>query len=90
MHRFAEHLELQDFRDKTKCNYYRVINVISNHFDKDPALLEGEDLRAFFVHVRCERGWAPKTTRQFVAGLLETASQSKVPLSCRGLRLQDL
>jgi integrase len=68
MHRFAEHLELQDFRDKTKCNYYRVINVISNHFDKDPALLEGEDLRAFFVHVRCERGWAPKTTRQFVAG----------------------
>jgi integrase/recombinase XerD len=68
MLRFAEYLELQDFRHTTKCNYYRVIRVMSDHFGKDPALLDEEEIRRFFVHVRCERGWAPKSTRQFVAG----------------------
>jgi len=68
MLRFAEYLELQDFRDRTIEVYYRVPRVMSDHFGKDPALLSEEELRAFFVHVRCERNWAPKSTRKFVAG----------------------
>lgn len=68
MLRFAEYLELQDFRDRTIEGYYRVPHVISKHFAKDPALLSEENLRAFFVHARCERDWAPKTIRKFVAG----------------------
>ena len=68
MLRFAEYLELQDFRDRTIEGYYRVARVMSDYCGKDPALLSEEDIRAFFVHVRCERGWAPKSTRKFVAG----------------------
>jgi integrase/recombinase XerD len=68
MLRFAEYLELQDFRERTIEGYYRVARVMSDHFDKDPALLSEEEIRQFFVHVRCERGWAPKSTRKFVAG----------------------
>ena len=68
MHRFAEYLALQDFRDRTIAGYYRVPRVISKHFDKDPALLSEEEIRSFFVHARCERHWAPKSIRKFVAG----------------------
>ncbi len=68
MLRFAEYLELQDFRPRTIEGYYRVPRVISKYFDKDPALLSEADIRTFFVHARCERDWAPKTIRKFVAG----------------------
>jgi integrase len=68
MLRFAEYLELQDFRARTIEGYCRVARVMSEHFGQDPTLLSEEELRAFFVHVRCERNWAPKSTRKFVAG----------------------
>lgn len=67
MLRFAQYLELQDFRQTTKCSYYRALRVISDHFSSDPALVSEEQLRSFFVYVRCERGWAPKSCRQFLA-----------------------
>ena len=67
MLRFAEYLELQDFRHTTKCNYYRALRIISEHFKCDPCILSQEQLRCFFVHLRCELNWAPKSTRQFLA-----------------------
>ena len=73
MLRFAEYLELQDFRERTIEGYYRVARVMSDHFDKDPALLSEGEIRQFFVHVRCERVWAPKSTRKFEALLPRNA-----------------
>jgi len=68
MLRFAEYLELQDFRQSTASNYYRALRLISEHFDRDPAKLTEEDLRSYFVYVRSVRNWAPKSCRQHLAG----------------------
>lgn len=67
MLRFAEYLELQDFRHRTATTYYRAMRIITEHFDRDPARLREADLREFFVHLRRDRGWAPKSCRQFLA-----------------------
>lgn len=67
MLRFAEYLELQDFRQRTAASYYRALRLISEHFDRDPAKLREKDLRAYFVYVRKNRGWAPKSCRQTLA-----------------------
>lgn len=67
MLRFAEYLELQDFRLRTCTTYYRALRLISEHFDKDPTALSEADLRGFFVHMRRDRKWAPKSCRQFLA-----------------------
>lgn len=69
MLRFAEYLELQDFRQTTKANYYRVLRVVSEHFNQDPERLNEADLLTFFVEMRCKRSWAPKSCRQFLAGM---------------------
>jgi site-specific recombinase XerD len=68
MLRFAEYLELQDFRQTTAANYYRALRLISEHFGRDPLDLTEEDLRSYFVFVRTKRNWAPKSCRQHLAG----------------------
>ena len=67
MLRFAEHLELEDFRQRTAASYYRALRLIGEHFGKDPEVLSEEDLRGFFVYLRRDRKWAPKSCRQFLA-----------------------
>lgn len=69
MQRFAEHLELQDFRPRTIQGYYRQLRLVSEHFWEDPAKLNGEDLRNYFVYLRCELEWAPKSMRPALAAL---------------------
>jgi site-specific recombinase XerD len=69
MLRFAEYLELQDFRQTTSGNYYRAVGLIAKHFDRDPASLGEEDVRAYFVHVRGILNWAPKSCRQHLAAM---------------------
>ena len=67
MQRFAEYLQLQDFRLRTMQGYYRHIGLIAAHYACDPQELSNEQLRAYYVHVRCEKGWAPKSCRQSLA-----------------------
>jgi len=69
MLRFAQYLELQDFRQTTSANYYRALRLLSEHFDCDPAKLTEEDLRLYFVHVRGVLNWAPKSCRQHLAAM---------------------
>lgn len=69
MLRFAEYLELQDFRQTTAANYYRALRLISEHFDCDPSGLTEEQVRSYFVHVRSVLNWAPKSCRQHLAAL---------------------
>ena len=59
MLRFAEYLELEDFRQRTASSYYRALRLIGEHFGKDPEVLKEEDLRGFFVYLRRDRKWAP-------------------------------
>jgi integrase/recombinase XerD len=67
MLRFAEYLELQDFRQRSAASYYRAIRLIADHFGRDPEQLKESDLRDYFVHVRRDRKWAPKSCRQHLA-----------------------
>ena len=69
MLRFAEYLELQDFRQTTAANYYRALRLLSEHFDYDPSGLTEEQIRSYFVHVRSVLNWAPKSCRQHLAAL---------------------
>jgi integrase/recombinase XerD len=69
MLRFAEYLELQDFRQTTCANYYRALRLLSEHFDCDPASLSEQQVRSYFVHVRSVLHWAPKSCRQHLAAL---------------------
>ena len=68
MLRFAEHLDLQGYELRTRQGYYRVMRLIGEHHGCDPEKLDEEAVRRYFVHVKCEKGWAPKTIRQFCAG----------------------
>ena len=67
MQRFAEYLQLQDFRLQTMQNYYRQIGFIATHYACDPQQLSEEQLRAYYVYVRSQKGWAPKSCRQSLA-----------------------
>lgn len=67
MRRFAEHLQLQDFRLRTMQGYYRHMSLIGAHFKSDPQLVSEEQLREFYVYKRSKGGWAPKSCRQSLA-----------------------
>ena len=67
MQRFAEYLQLQDFRLRTMQGYYRHIGLIATHYARDPQLLSDQQLRDYYVHVHCQREWAPKSCRQSLA-----------------------
>lgn len=67
MRRFAEHLELQDFRLRTQQGYYRLMGLIGSHFKCDPKLVNEEQLREYYVYKRSKGGWAPKSCRQSLA-----------------------
>ena len=69
MQRFAQYLELQDFRARTATAYYRALRLICEHFDRDPAGLSEAKLRNYFVYLRRQRGWAPKSCRQSLAAV---------------------
>ena len=67
MQRFAEYLHLQDFRLLTMQGYYRHVGLIAAYYRRDPQELTEEQLRAYYVHVRCQKDWAPKSCRQSLA-----------------------
>ena len=60
MRRYAEHLNLSGLADRSCESYYRQIRLIGEHFDCDPAKVNG----SCFVHIKCVKQWAPKTIRQ--------------------------
>ena len=67
MCRYAEHLSLRGLLDWTCAAYYRDMRLVGKYHGCDPAEVNEEQLRKYFVHVKCEKCWAPKTIRQSVA-----------------------
>ncbi len=68
MQRFAEFLALRGKAFRTQEGYYRAIRLVSEFLHRDPALVDEEGLRQYFVHLKCEKVWAPKSIRQALAG----------------------
>ena len=64
MKRFAEFLALRYDCTRTCHAYYRQMRLLHEHFQADPADLLEEQLRDYFLHVKLEKEWFPKTIRQ--------------------------
>jgi len=69
MKQFAECLALRYDHTRTRHSYYRQLRLLLEHFETDPATLTEDQIRAFFLHLKTERQWKPKTMRQSAAAL---------------------
>ena len=77
MGRFAEALALRYDANRTRHAYYRQLRLLHEHFALDPALLTESHLRDYFLFVKLQKHWKPKSIRlaraaaqQFFVGLL--------------------
>jgi site-specific recombinase XerD len=55
--KFQQHVQLKDYRPKTKKEYVRYVRRLADHVQCDPAALAENDLRAYFIHLREHRRW---------------------------------
>jgi integrase len=69
MKRFAELLALRYDAFSTRKGYYRQVRLLMDHYRCDPSTLCEEQVRAFFLHLKTERNWKPKTLRSSAAAL---------------------
>jgi integrase/recombinase XerD len=64
LRRFAEFLALRYDCTRTCHAYYRQMRLLHEHFQSDPGDLREEQLREYFLYVKLEKEWYPKTIRQ--------------------------
>jgi site-specific recombinase XerD len=69
MKQFAECLALRYDHTRTRHSYYRQLRLLFEHFDTDPSTLTEDQIRAFFLHLKTQKQWKPKTMRQSAAAL---------------------
>ena len=67
MSRFADVLALGYDANRTRHAYYRQMRLLHEHFACDPATLCEAQLRDYFLFVKLQKHWQPKTIRQAVA-----------------------
>jgi integrase/recombinase XerD len=67
MAEFAKALALRYDANRTRHAYYRQLRLIHQHFGADPAALSQAQLRDYFLMVKLQKHWQPKTIRQAVA-----------------------
>jgi integrase/recombinase XerD len=67
MGRFAQTLALRYDANRTRHSYYRQLRLLHEHFALDPALLTETHLRDYFLFVKLQKHWKPKSIRQTLA-----------------------
>ena len=67
MEEYAKRLNLRHDAVRTCHSYYRDMQLIHKHFDCDPASLNEEQIRDYFLYVKTVKRWKPKTIRQSLA-----------------------
>ena len=67
MGRFAQALALRYDANRTRHSYYRQLRLLHEHFALDPALLTETHLRDYFLFVKLQKHWKPKSIRQTLA-----------------------
>ena len=67
MARFAGALSLRYDANRTRHAYYRQLRLVHEHFALDPALLTDDQLRDYFLFVKFQKQWKPKSIRQAIA-----------------------
>lgn len=69
MARLARELALRYDANRTRHAYYRQLRLLHEHFTADPASLTEDQVRDYFLFVKLEKHWKPKSIRQAVAAL---------------------
>ena len=64
MARFADHLALSYDANRTRHSYYRQLRLIHQHAGCDPAAITEAQLRDYFLFVKLQKHWKPKSIRQ--------------------------
>lgn len=67
MSRFAKALALRYDANRTRHAYYRQLRLLHEHFGLDPILITEAQLRDYFLFVKLEKHWKPKSIRQALA-----------------------
>jgi integrase len=67
MSRFADFLALRYDANRTRRAYYRQVRLLHEHCACDPAIIVEPQLRDYFLFVKLQKHWKPKTIRQAVA-----------------------
>jgi len=63
----ARRLAVHTDSPRTQESYYRDIRLLHQHFERDPATLDEEQVLDYILHVKTVKRWRPKTIRQTVA-----------------------
>ena len=67
--RFAGHVQLKGVRPRTVKAYGMIVRLLARWAGRDPAELEEERVREFFLHLIRDRQYAPQSMRQARAAL---------------------
>ncbi len=67
MSQYADFLALRYDANRTRHAYYRHLRLIHEHLACDPATLTEAQLRDYFLFVKLQKHWKPKTIRQALA-----------------------
>lgn len=67
--KFAQLVELKDYRPETKQAYIKLVCRFAKHFECDPATVSEDQLREYFVFLRQEKHLKPNTVKHAKAGL---------------------
>jgi site-specific recombinase XerD len=67
--RMVEDMCLCNFSPRTQDSYTRAVKLLTRHYGKSPDLLTEEEIRAYFVHLTCERKLARPTITIALSGI---------------------
>ncbi|MDD2600153.1 MAG: site-specific integrase [Kiritimatiellae bacterium] len=65
----VEDMCLCNFSPRTQNSYTRSVKLLTRHYGKSPDLLTEEEIRAYFVHLTCERKLARPTITIALSGI---------------------
>jgi len=67
--KFAQLVELKDYRPETKQAYVKLVCRLAKHFQCDPAAVSEDQMREYFVFLRQEKHLKPNTVKHAKFGL---------------------
>ena len=67
--RMVEDMCLRGYAPRTQDSYVRSVKLLTRYYGKSPELLTDEEIRAYFVHLTCERKLARPTITIALSGI---------------------
>lgn len=67
--RMIEDMDLRGFTAKTQLSYVRAVEGLTRYHKRSPETLSDEDIRRYFVHLKCERKLARPTVTIALCGI---------------------